>query len=90
MAKAPIEIRSMARQHTEHALRVLYQIMNDERAHHSARISAAQYLLDRGWGKAPQSLEITGEVKHNVIRAPAMAASTEDWSNTHAPQHTVN
>jgi len=60
--------------------------MNDEKAALPARLSAAQYLLDRGWGKAPQSLEITGEVKHNVIRAPAIAASTQDWSETHSPQ----
>lgn len=85
MAKAPLEIRSLARTHTEAALRTLVSIMNNERAHSSVRISAAQYLLDRGWGKAPQSLEIIGEITNKVIRAPAMAVTAQAWSETHSP-----
>ena len=37
------------------------------------------------------SVEISGEITTSkVIRAPAMAATTQDWSETHSPQHTVN
>lgn len=54
MAKAPTEIRSLARSHTESALRVLAGIMNEPEAPHAARVSAANSLLDRGWGKAAQ------------------------------------
>jgi hypothetical protein len=58
MAKAPTEIRSLARAHTESAIRVLAGIMNETRAPAAARVSAAQALLDRGWGKADQKLTL--------------------------------
>ena len=54
MAKANAEIRSLARSHTESALKTLAGIMNEDRAPAAARVSAAQALLDRGWGKAAQ------------------------------------
>jgi hypothetical protein len=54
MAKAPTEIRSLARNHTEKALSTLASIMNQKKAPPAARVSAAQALLDRGWGKATQ------------------------------------
>lgn len=80
MAKAPADIRSLARQHTESALRTLVSIMNDEKAPVPARVNAAGYLLDRGWGKAHQSIEISGEVTNKVIRAPAVAGTMAEWA----------
>ena len=56
MAKAPIEIRSLARAHTERALQVLAGIMDSTGSPESARVAAANSLLDRGWGKAVQAL----------------------------------
>lgn len=56
MAKAPADIRSLARQHTEAALKVLAKIMDQDDAAPAARVSAAQALLDRGWGKPVQSI----------------------------------
>jgi hypothetical protein len=66
MAKAPTEIRSLARAHTESAIKVLAGIMNEVSAPHAARVSAAQALLDRGWGKAPQA--ITGDEDGGPVR----------------------
>jgi hypothetical protein len=57
MAKAVAEIRSLARTHTEKAINVLSGIMNEKKAPAAARVSAAQALLDRGWGKPSQPLE---------------------------------
>jgi hypothetical protein len=56
MSKAPVEIRSLARSHTDAALKCLASIMNKETAPESARVSAANSLLDRGWGKAAQPI----------------------------------
>jgi hypothetical protein len=56
MAKTPTDIRSLARTHTETALNVLAGIMNQSGASPAARVSAAQALLDRGWGKAAQAI----------------------------------
>ena len=61
MAKAPTEIRSLARSHTASAIKTLAGIMNEKKAPAAARVSAAQALLDRGWGKAPQPLDGNGE-----------------------------
>lgn len=47
----------MARVHTERAINVLAGIMDQTSAPEAARISAAQALLDRGWGKAAQPIE---------------------------------
>jgi hypothetical protein len=57
MAKAPTEIKSLARAHTESALNVLAGIMNKTDAPETARVSAAQALLDRGWGKPAQAIK---------------------------------
>ncbi len=58
MAKTPTDIRSLARSHTGKAIRVLAGIMKESRAPAAARISAAIALLDRGWGKPQQAIEM--------------------------------
>lgn len=59
MAKAKADIRSLARSHTESAIKTLAGIMNEPRAPAAARVSAAEALLSRGWGKATQFTELT-------------------------------
>jgi hypothetical protein len=56
MAKTPTDIRSLARAHTGTAIRVLAGIMEQPEAPPAARVSAAQALLDRGWGKPTQPI----------------------------------
>lgn len=58
--KANHKITELARQHTELALRTLAEIVGDAEAPHSARVSACSALLDRGWGKPPQAMEVSG------------------------------
>jgi hypothetical protein len=57
VAKTLTEIRSLARSHTRTALNVLVRIMRSTDATAAARVSAANAILDRGWGKATQPLE---------------------------------
>ena len=57
MAKTLTEIRSLARSHTRTAVRVLVGIMRSKDATAAARVSAANAVLDRGWGKATQPME---------------------------------
>ena len=57
MARSLTEIRSLARSHTRTALNVLVGIMRSKDATAAARVSAANAILDRGWGKAPQAIE---------------------------------
>ena len=56
--KAIIEVTAAARQRTLEAIETLTTIMRDKKATSSARVSAAIALLERGWGKAPQSISI--------------------------------
>ena len=51
----PADLRSLARGHTELCIRVLAGIVSQEAVPAAARVSAAGILLDRGWGRAPQT-----------------------------------
>ena len=57
MAKSITQIRSLARSHTRSALNALVGVMRSTSATPAARVSAANAILDRGWGKAPQAIE---------------------------------
>jgi len=59
MAKAPTDIRSLARSYTESALKTLAGIMQQPEAPPAARVSAAVALIDRGWGKPAQTVDMT-------------------------------
>lgn len=88
MAKAPTEIKSLARKHTASALNVLAGIMNKTDAPESARVAAATALLDRGWGKATQFIE--AETVHRyVARVPDKATTAETWQQQHSPETTT-
>ncbi|UCH47235.1 MAG: hypothetical protein JSU95_14215 [Betaproteobacteria bacterium] len=50
------DLRELARTHTEEAVNVLVKVMRDEGAAPTARTSAAQALLDRGWGRPEQTV----------------------------------
>jgi hypothetical protein len=60
-AKIVTEIRSLARSHTRTALNVLVGVMRSKDATAAAKVSAANAILDRGWGKAVQAIENGGE-----------------------------
>lgn len=51
MAKAPTDIRSRARAHTDKAIRVLVEIMENRSAPYMARALAATEILNRGFGQ---------------------------------------
>lgn len=65
-AKTLTEIRSIARSHTRTAISVLVGIMRSEDATPAARVSAANSILERGWGKAAQPVQ-NGEDALKVI-----------------------
>lgn len=50
-------VRDLARQYTESAVTTLVDVMKDGSG--PAKVAAANAILDRGWGKAPQPM--TGE-----------------------------
>jgi hypothetical protein len=66
---ANINIKDLARQHTETAIETLVEIMTDGDAQASARLTAANSLLDRGWGKAGAHTEISVDVYDRISDA---------------------
>ena len=61
--KATADVKAVAGSYTTAALETLAEIMQDDTAPHSARVSAANALLDRAVGKPRQELEPAGNEK---------------------------
>lgn len=64
VAAVKMDLAKRARTHGAAALKTLAAIMEDEDAPHSARIAAANFLLDRGFGKPIQGHQIGGGGDH--------------------------
>lgn len=67
--KATAEIKSVAQKHGPEAVRVLVSIMKNAKAAAPARVAAAKELLDRAYGKPPQSHtgEGGGPIQHRHV-----------------------
>ncbi|MCW2309706.1 hypothetical protein [Rhodobium gokarnense] len=61
MSAAKRQLSEKARGLADGALKTLNDIHKDRKAPHSARVSAATAILDRAYGRPPQSLEHTGK-----------------------------
>lgn len=59
--KATASLRDIARQYTDKAIEGLVAVLNNLEEPAAARISAANSLLDRGYGKPSQPLDGDGE-----------------------------
>jgi hypothetical protein len=72
MAKSITEIRSLARSYTRTALNVLVGVMRSKDATAAAKVSAANAILDRGWGNGLQL---------RLMRALESRARRNGWSS---------
>ena len=59
--KVVAEVRELAQEQTEEAISTLTTIMKDKKAPPAARVAAVNAILDCGYGKASQHLNLTGE-----------------------------
>jgi Family of unknown function (DUF5681) len=76
--KVVAEVKELARAHTSEAIETLVSIMTNPKSAPAARVSAANALLDRGYGKPPQ--HITGEgAPVYVARLPEPCKTAEEW-----------
>jgi Family of unknown function (DUF5681) len=63
------DIAALARAHTADAIAALVSIAENPKANDSARISAANSLLDRGHGKPPQAVAVkTDSISDTFVR----------------------
>lgn len=54
-------LTELAREHTVDALNVLVDVMRDKDQPGTARVAAADKVLNRGWGQAPQTIAVTDQ-----------------------------
>lgn len=66
--KITADIRALAQEYGPEAIRELATILTTSE-NHTARIAAAKELLDRGYGKAIQGVELTGKEGGPVVVA---------------------
>ena len=62
------KVKLAARAHTETSINVLARLMNDEEIAPSVRVTAANSLLDRGWGKPAQTISGDEENPLTLVR----------------------
>jgi hypothetical protein len=73
------EVIELARSYAPRAIETLASLLLDEDAAPTARIAAASAILDRGFGKAPQAVEMSGPdggpIPHKEISDTERAAA---------------
>ena len=86
VSAAKRELAEMAKDHAEDALKTLVSIAKSTSASEAARVSAAVAILDRGYGKPRQSVEVdgalTGAMTVQYVKAamgPTPEPSPEDY-----------
>jgi Family of unknown function (DUF5681) len=78
--KIVAEVRELAQEHTGQAIETLVSIMTNPKSAPAARVSAANALLDRGYGKPPQHQHITDEnAPRYVALLPEPCKTAEEW-----------
>lgn len=75
--KDEMKLRQLARTYTLPALKTLAEIMRSKKAPAAARVNAACALLDRGFGKPAQSVDLTNS-DGTLTQAWAMAKAEMD------------
>ena len=75
--KVVAEVKALAREHTAEAVQTLVSIMNDPQCAPAARVSAANALLDRGYGKPPQ--HVTSQEASYFALVPPRCETAEEW-----------
>lgn len=86
VSQAKREIAEMAKDHAAKALQVLIDVANNSKVAPAARVSAATAILDRGYGKPRQAVELDGAVTGSFTvtyvtgpTGPAPKPSDEDY-----------
>src|SRR6476620_2290028 len=76
--KIVAEVKELAREHTAQAIQTIVSIMTNPKSAPAARVSAANALRDRGYGKPPQ--HITGEGGPVYVAClPEPCKTAEEW-----------
>ena len=83
--KATADIKAIAQPYAPEAIETLRKIMRTSQTD-AARVAAARELLDRGFGRAPQTVNATVE-QRMVARMPEPARDADEWLQQSQVQH---
>ena len=72
--KAEFRVRELAQENTVEAVETLVEVMRTGRP--GERLAAAVALLDRGWGRPAQAVEVNDTTKLSLVELLASIAST--------------
>jgi hypothetical protein len=68
------DVQDLARKYTVPAIEALAEIVRNKKAPAAARVAAANAILDRGYGRPAQSLEVSGgtvmKIITGILRSP--------------------
>jgi hypothetical protein len=70
-------VQEIARKYTVEAIKTLAQMMRNKKTPPAARVAAANALLDRGYGKPPQALNVSGDTVLQIITGIMRAPNEE-------------
>lgn len=65
--KELIDIIALAKQHAPAAFNRIVEIANMSTPDLKSKMKANEIILDRAYGKAPQAVNVSGELSHTVI-----------------------
>jgi hypothetical protein len=71
----PIDLIALCRADTRESVETLIEIRKDKDAPHSARVKAAETIINRGWGTAPQTIKVEGEIVVHTKRIEVVRSS---------------
>lgn len=75
-------VKDQAEAHIDLAIATFAEVARDKAASPAARVAAANALLDRAVGRAPQPLQHSGEIASNIARLPAPVDNIDEWMTT--------
>jgi hypothetical protein len=79
VSQAKRDLAAMAKDHAEEALEVLVSVAKNPRASSAARVSAATAILDRGFGRPRQAVDLGGGL---TVATPKSLADFYGGSDT--------
>jgi hypothetical protein len=80
--KSDRTIAEMAREHCPKAIQALVEIMCDRKVTPAARVSAAGHLIDRGYGRPPQTNTLIAATPRSAASAATFVGATRPLQPT--------
>ena len=73
--------KERAEQYVDQAFKLLSEAVKDKDAPFAARVSAANSILDRAYGRAPQDVTVKGQIEQHIIQLIQGLDSLADTSD---------